>query len=60
MIGKREKELKEKIIKCIASMVVSDNSITILKLEKILNEATKELCAMKKELTQTAGDEYNE
>ena len=60
MDKEREKELKEQIVNCMASMVVSDNSITILKLEEILNEATKEICAMKKELTQTTGDDPNE
>lgn len=60
MDNEREKELKEKIVNCMASMVVSDNSITISKLEEIINEATKELCAMKKKLTQTAGEDPNE
>lgn len=57
---KREKELKQKIINCMASMVVSDNSITISKLQETINDATKELCAMNKELKQTAGEDPNE
>ena len=53
----REKELKEKINRCMASMAISDNSITISQLQKIINESFKELRAIRKATTQTEGDD---
>ena len=60
MVTKREKELKERITRCMASMVLSDNVYANLQTQKIINEASKGLHAMKQESARTSGEHANE